>query len=169
MACNLYTILVLFYKIGKSGRGLIVLLLILLVPPAFGDTDLPRDETRFEYIGTTPNSTIWIETASIRETAEKSRVGTLIQNTEFEAEYSGVKDMLHSIALSMSVNCTTGSYVQTGERHFSEPFGGGRLLYQRAQSQPSPKILGGETAQDGSAMHHFVNAVCSTNLTRMKS
>lgn len=154
----------------QIARGILIsLLLTLPVPPVFGDTDLPPDETRFEYIGTTPNSTIWIETASIRETAEKRRVGILIQNTEFEAEYNGVKDVLHSIALSMSVNCTTGSYVQKGERHFSEPFGGGRLLFESVQSQTYSKILGGETAQDGSAMHHFVNTVCSTNLNRMRS
>ena len=169
MTFNLYTILVLFYEAKKPGQKLIVLLLMSLALPVFGDTDLPPDRTRFEYIGTTPNSTLWIETASIRETAEKKRTGTLIQNTEFEAEYNGVKEMLHSIAFSMSVNCTTGRYFQTGERHYSEPFGGGRLLFESEQSQPNSKILGGETAQDGSAMHHFVNAVCSTNLTRMKS
>lgn len=170
MTCDLYNLFVLVNKSGKPGRGLIVLLLILLVPPAFGDIDLPPDETRFEYIGTTPNSTIWIKTASTKETAEKKRTATLILNTEFEVEYeNGIKDVFRSMTLSMSVNCTTGSYVQTGERHFSEPFGGGRLLFESVQSQTYSKILGGETAQDGSAMHHFVNTVCSTNLTRMKS
>ena len=168
MTCNLYTILVLFYEAKKPGQKLIVLLLMPLALPVFGDTDLPPDRTRFEYIGTTPNSTIWIETASIRQTAEKTRTGTLIQNTNLEVEYkSGIRDVLHSITLSMSVNCTTGRYVQSEERHFSEPFGEGRMLFQSTQSQPISKTLGGETAQDGSAMHHFVNMVCSTNLTHM--
>jgi hypothetical protein len=126
-------------------------------PPPYG----------FEFQGSTDNSAVWLKMDSVAEVAQGVRVGTFLQNTAIDAQFTDGQEIgLRSIQIQIKVNCADGAYIEIAEAHFTEEFAKGEQIWASKPNGTNMALLTKEYLPMGSMMHRVVNSICSQNLAK---
>ena len=141
----------------------------ILCGSSYAQTETGQPLPGLEFQGRTESSAVWLKTDSVAEITKGVRVGTFVQNTTLDTQFTdGRAVTLRSIEIQIQVNCADGAYRELAEAHFTEEFARGKRIWSSDPIAAAIGLAPKEYVPTGSMMHLVVNSICTLRLSQKR-